>query len=75
MYGIGTPELFILGIGILIVWPFWKIFSKAGFSGWLSLLMVIPILSFIMLLYLAFAEWPIHRQLNYIKQHSTSKDA
>ncbi|SMB86073.1 hypothetical protein SAMN00017405_1111 [Desulfonispora thiosulfatigenes DSM 11270] len=57
----GLVEL-ILFSGLLLVWPFWKVFSKAGFPGRLSLLIVIPIVNLIMLFYLAFAQWPIHRR-------------
>jgi hypothetical protein len=67
MFGIGAPEVFVLlfiGVitGVLVVLPFWKIFSKAGFSGWCSLSQFVPILNVIALFYLAFAEWPIHRE-------------
>ena len=63
MADIGVPEiliiLFILSFnGLLFVLPFWRIFSKAGFPGTLSLLMLLPIVNVIMLFYLAFAEWP-----------------
>ena len=46
---------------ILPVIAFWKICSKAGFSGALGLLMIIPIVNIILPLYLAFAEWPALR--------------
>jgi hypothetical protein len=48
---------------LLTVLPFWKICSKAGFPGALSLLMLIPIGNIILLFYLAFAEWPALRQM------------
>ncbi|MBC9785001.1 hypothetical protein H1S01_10820 [Heliobacterium chlorum] len=51
----------LLGIVIAIV-PFWKIFSKAGFSPWYSLLLIIPIVNIIVLFVLAFADWPALRQ-------------
>ena len=41
----------------------WKIWSKAGFNGALSLLMLIPLVNIVAVLYFAFAEWPIHRRL------------
>ena len=67
MFGIGLPELVVILfmgviIGVFVVLPFWKIFSKAGFSGWWSLSQFVPILNIIALFYLAFAEWPIHRE-------------
>ncbi len=59
MFGIGSTELlFILFFGIIFILPFWKIFTKAGFPGWLSLFMLIPLANILMLFYLAFAEWP-----------------
>ena len=64
MFGIGMPELIIIAfIAIVIVLPYWKIFSKAGFSGWLSITMIIPLLNIVMLFYLAFAEWPALKKL------------
>lgn len=72
MFGLGLWELIIIAmiIGIVFILPYWKIFSKAGFSGWMSLTQIIPILNFIILFYLAFAEWPVHRELNSFKQGS-----
>jgi hypothetical protein len=68
MDSIGLPELLavaaiVASLGSLIVLPYWKIFSKAGFPGALSLLMLIPLVNLVAMFYLAFAEWPIHRQL------------
>lgn len=61
---IGLPELILcILIAAAIVVPYWKIFSKAGFSRYLSLLMVIPFANLILLYYVAFAEWPLHRQM------------
>ena len=48
----------IIGMVCIILLPYWKIFSKAGFSPALSLLMVIPFVNIIMLYYFAFSEWP-----------------
>jgi hypothetical protein len=40
------------------VFCFWKIYRKAGFSGWLSLLMLIPLVNLIALVHLAVSDWP-----------------
>ena len=60
--GIGPAEILIaieiLFILPLIIVPFWKIFTKAGFNGLSSLLMVVPIVNIIVLFYFAFAKWP-----------------
>jgi len=47
---------------ILVVLPFWFIFSKAGYSKWLSLLMALPIVNIVMLYFLAFSTWPSQRE-------------
>ena len=52
-----TMVSFVLTL-VLVVWPFWRIFSKAGFQGALSLLMLVPIVNMFVPIYLAFTEWP-----------------
>ena len=46
-----------------ILFPFWWIFAKAGFSPWLSILMLFPVVNIVMLFFLALAEWPALRQV------------
>jgi hypothetical protein len=60
MYAIGPIHMLVLGL-ILII-PFWRLFSKAGYSGWWSLLMVIPLVNLITLYVLAFSNWPALRK-------------
>ena len=50
--------LMMLVMAAVMVVPFWFIFSKAGYSKWLSLLMVVPIVNVILLYFLAFSKWP-----------------
>ena len=59
-YGIGPLHLLIVA-GVIIV-PFWQIFSKAGYSGWLSFLMLLPFINLIALYVLAFSDWPALRK-------------
>ncbi len=74
MYGLGLPELTIIAIiGIIIILPNWKMFSKAGFSGWWSLLMIVPVINILLEYYLAFAEWPIHRELLMLRKQSETE--
>ncbi len=44
---------------VMIMIPYWMIWKKAGFSPWLSLLMLVPLVNFMMLYVLAFAEWKV----------------
>jgi hypothetical protein len=50
--------LLIVFIGLVILAPFWQIFKKAGFSPWLSLLTMIPLVGLLTLYYVAFTRWP-----------------
>ena len=59
--------MIIVAVKILI---FCKIFSKAGYSWALGLLMLVPIANIIMLFVLAFAEWLIQRELRSFRQQS-----
>ena len=50
----------------IVIWC--KIFSKAGYSWALGLLMLVPIANLVMMLVLAFSDWPIHKELRLLKQ-------
>lgn len=55
----------VLAAGVVLVMvPYWRIFTKAGYSGWWSLTLLIPGINIFMMYYLAFAEWPIHSGTN-----------
>jgi hypothetical protein len=60
--------LFALILTVIQILAFCKIFSKAGFSWALGLLMLVPIANIIMFFFLAFADWPVHRELRSYKQ-------
>jgi len=48
----------ILGATVFVIsWIF--ICSKAGYSKWLGLLMLVPLVNVIFFLYFAFSRWPI----------------
>ena len=50
-----------------VYFVFGKIFLKAGYSRWESLLLLIPLLNLLVLLWFAFADWPIERELLELK--------
>ena len=56
------------GIVILNIVIWCKIFSRAGYGWAMGLLMLIPPVNFIMMLVLAFSEWPIQREVNALRQ-------
>jgi hypothetical protein len=66
--------LMILAIGLIAVVVsiikaliFCKIFSKTGYHWALGLLMLLPIADLIMVLILAFGNWPIRRELETLR--------
>src|SRR6266436_3276163 len=59
----------LVGI-IFAVIVYWRIFAKAGYSGALGLLMFVPIANIVVLCVLAFGEWPIYKELKYLRQQA-----
>jgi hypothetical protein len=55
------PGAFILGLVFVAIFiiPLWHICKKAGFSPWLSLLVLVPLGALILLYILAFAQWRV----------------
>jgi hypothetical protein len=53
--------LILIIICLVYFVPIWRIVSKAGFPGALSLLSVIPIVNIILLWVFAFTKWPIEK--------------
>jgi len=56
--GIMFIPLLIIIWYFLIVLPFTKIYEKAGYSPWMAILMIIPLVNVLMLYFLAFSHWP-----------------
>lgn len=68
MVGLGVSEFAVIGVIAFLsgVIPMWLICTKAGFSGWWSLAMLVPGGSVILLYFLGFSKWPIdsaHKKL------------
>ena len=60
---IGPFELLmVIGIVVIYYLPFWRIVSKMGYPGVLSLIVLVPCVNFILLYFLAFTEWPVERR-------------
>jgi hypothetical protein len=69
-FNLGAQELIILLLmAVVVVWPFWRIFSKAGFTGWLAIGMLFPLVNLILVFYLAFAEWPALHKADSNPEH------
>jgi hypothetical protein len=64
---LGLPELIVALVlcafwGSLGFFVFGNIFAKAGYSRWLGLLVVIPLIHLVVLIWFAFADWPVRRK-------------
>lgn len=69
--GIAFILIFIfigLAISILTAVIYCKISSKTGYHWAMGLLMFVPLANIILLLILAFSEWPIQRELQAFKR-------
>ena len=51
--------LFGLAFLVIYVIAWWKIFDKAGWAGWVALLMALPLFNAIVFLVFAFSKWPV----------------
>jgi hypothetical protein len=66
MASIGPTGVFMVAtVALLFVWPWCRIFAKAGYPAWYGLSLLVPVLNLIGLLYLAFAEWPSRREAHH----------
>ena len=59
--------LFILLMIVATVFVYYKVFEKPGNSGWMDLLMLVPIVNLGMFLFLAFSDWPVLRENRDLK--------
>ena len=63
----------IFGCGLIAIYlalfiaVWWKLISKTGNSGALALLLVIPLANLILVVFLAFSEWPLERRVKELE--------
>jgi hypothetical protein len=50
----------------VLVW--WRILARAGFPGGLAFLMLVPPISLVVWVFLAFAPWPARRELRALRK-------
>ena len=41
-----------------VIYPLYKIITKAGYSGWLVLVIFVPIVNLVAFWFFAFSKWP-----------------
>jgi len=56
--GVGMREVVVIGLLVLLFWPYAKIVSRAGYSPWLVLLLLVPVVNVVLIWIFAYANWP-----------------
>jgi hypothetical protein len=60
--GLGMRELIVILLTAVItlglLWPYGRIFYRVGYSPWLSLLMLVPLVNVVTIWLFAYAQWP-----------------
>jgi hypothetical protein len=64
---IAMISIVAIAIKVLI---FCRIFSKAGYSWALGLLVLVPIVNVVMAFYLAFADWPVCKEIRQLREQA-----
>jgi len=66
----------ILTLIIVPIWLFCRIFRKAGYPAVLGILMVFPVINLILLMILAFLDWPIYRKFeSFVEKEEEEEEA
>ncbi len=70
---IGGIFMLLVTIGVIavVVFAFWELFKKAGYPGAYGLLMLIPLVNIGVVLFLAFSDWPVLRELRAARGAAT----
>jgi hypothetical protein len=63
LIGLLAMLLMVVLVATIVV----RILQKAGFSPWCGLLLLIPLIGFIGLVAFAFIEWPVQRELAWLR--------
>jgi uncharacterized membrane protein YhaH (DUF805 family) len=67
---IAAIAVFYLVVILFFGWLYVRIIRRAGYSGWWVLMALVPIGNLVMLCLFAFKEWPVHRELNYLRGYA-----
>jgi len=62
--------IFALAMAAFMIYCWWRVFDKAGYSGALALLMLVPAGPLILICWLAFGDWPALRELAELRRRA-----
>jgi hypothetical protein len=66
------PLVFVLVIAIPLLIAWVRIFTRIGWPAWLGILIVVPLVNLVLILIMAFKEWPIEKRLRNAEGNSPS---
>ena len=59
--------LFYLAMLAALVWALVRISQRAGYSGWMAVLYLIPVVNVLTFFWFAAAEWPVEEKLRRLR--------
>jgi len=59
--------VFSLAVIAAFVWALVRIIQKAGYTGWLAVLCLIPLVNVVTFFWFAAAEWPVEAELHRLR--------
>jgi hypothetical protein len=63
-----TGRACALGVVLVYLLAWWRILSRVGFPGVLAVLMLVPPFALVIWLFVAFAPWPVRRELAALRK-------
>lgn len=60
--------LYLLAYSLVSLVITWKVLGRAGYSRWLTLLLLVPYLNLIAALLFAWADWPVMKRLRDLEE-------
>jgi hypothetical protein len=64
--------VFYIAFIAFFAWMYVRIVRRTGYSGWWVLMALVPIGNLVMLCLFAFKEWPIQRELTYLRGYAAA---
>lgn len=54
--------LWMLMIALIVIIPTWRICQRIGYSGWMGLLILFPLINLVLFYFIAFSDWPVNKK-------------
>ena len=64
-----TAGVSLVVVVVLLLLAF-RIVRRTGHSGWWALTALVPVANLVVLVWLAYSEWPVHRELAALRRYA-----